>query len=189
VAFHCVFYLTKGTFYLQDFCFALPLQLCLVSSSPSKVGQLSFKSPQVQETISVIHHAPQPLLCKFGLLLHLCSQPLCLTPLLLTNILAPLGGWLLAPPKLSVIVPCPALTCLIRQLDPPPFSEAGSVFHSTPILMVNSIHCLCFSVLFGMGEGRFNLPRGCTGLCFWRICKRIDCTLCFSPMGSADLLR
>jgi hypothetical protein len=40
-------------------CVALPLQLCLVSSSPSKVGQLSFEyHPQSHETSSVIHHAP-----------------------------------------------------------------------------------------------------------------------------------
>jgi hypothetical protein len=40
-------------------CIALQLQLCLVGSSPSKVGQLSFEyCPQSQEISSGIPHQP-----------------------------------------------------------------------------------------------------------------------------------
>jgi hypothetical protein len=63
-------------------CIVLQLQLCLVSSSPSKLGQFSFEfCPQSHETSSIIHH--------FG------------------NYLPTLGSWLVTPPLLLAFVTFP----------------------------------------------------------------------------------
>jgi hypothetical protein len=56
-------------------CFAFQLQLCLVSSSPSKMGQFSFECyPLSQGSSYRIHSCP---VWEVRLLPHPCSQPLC----------------------------------------------------------------------------------------------------------------
>jgi hypothetical protein len=91
----CCFCLAAATLPLQ-------LQLWLVSSSTSKVGQFSFEyKPQSHETSSVIHYAP---LWEVGLSPHPWSQPLLL----------------FLPSFTESSDTCSTL-----------FSKAGSVFHPT----------------------------------------------------------
>jgi hypothetical protein len=143
-------------------CVALQLQLCLVSSSPSRVGQFSFEyCPQSQETISGINHQPcfeklacyptphsQPLclasplvvlvqhLWDVGLLPYHCSQPLLLFPRLFSESLA--------------VCPTPVLW---GRFNVPPT-------HTLSMLEYNLLLILFSSV----GRG-FNMPKDCTGLC------------------------
>jgi hypothetical protein len=115
-------------------CIALPLQLCLVSSSPSKVEQFRFEYyPQSHQTSSAIHYGP---VLRGWLITPLHSQPLCLSP--------PLFGdspaiWKVGLSHHLVLSSC-SLSYLsslrAHLLVPPIFSEAGSVFHSTSTVSV-----------------------------------------------------
>jgi hypothetical protein len=116
-------------------CVALQLQHCLVSSSPSKVGQFHFEyCPLSHETSSVIHQGPA------------------------------LGDWLVSPPPLSAFVPHPTSAswkfsssgCWLFThphsqslfLVLPSFAESLAPY-PTPILQgrfsipLSHTHCLC----------------------------------------------
>jgi hypothetical protein len=84
---------------------ALQLQLWLVSSSPSEMGQFRVVNcSQSHEVSSVICHIPA------------------------------MGVWLVAPPLLSAFVLCSAPASGVWFLAPPPFSKVSSVFYSHPAI-------------------------------------------------------
>jgi hypothetical protein len=84
-------------------CVALQLQLYLLSSSLSKVGQFSFECcPLFRDQL----WDPLPaMLGKIGLSPHPSSQPLSFPDLCL--LVAPLGGWLVSPLSLSAFMSLP----------------------------------------------------------------------------------
>jgi hypothetical protein len=114
----------------------LQLQLCLVSSSPSKVGQFSFECcPLSQEISSGIHHVT----CfeRFACRLTPSSQPLLLDSHSFTE----------------------SLAFRILFLAPPSLYRAGSGFH--PYLChccQITFHCLCYSVLLVSGADLNYVP-------------------------------
>jgi hypothetical protein len=157
----------------------LLLQLCLVNSSPNKVGQFSFEyCPQSHQTSSAIHHS------------------------------LALECWLVTPSLLSAFVPCPAsagwefnssgrlachftpalsacsqpllLSLRVQLLAPPPF-KVGSVLCSTPppssVVDYNSLFMFLSFIV-----GGFNLPRlhwimfgGGEGVACGVWCSRVGC--------------
>jgi hypothetical protein len=103
----CVKWFNPLLFLPGGSCIALPLQLCLVSSSPSKVGQFSFEyCPQSHWTSSGIYHGPN---VGGWLVASPCSQCLFHTPPSLSESSAPchtpfLRGLFSSPlPPLSVV--------------------------------------------------------------------------------------
>jgi hypothetical protein len=105
-------------------CVALRLQLCLVSSSPSKLGQFNFEwCPLSQEISSWIHHLPWCV--------RLARDPtptlnLCASPDLCWVLVAPLVGCpcsqplLLFPCFTETLPPCPSSVLLGRFSVPFP---------------------------------------------------------------------
>jgi hypothetical protein len=109
-------------------CIALQLQLCLVSSSPSKVEQFCFECCPLSQR-SALGSTTCPVF----------------------------GCWLVTSPLLSAFVLdlCSHLfnkssVLRVQLLAPPTFSRADSAFHSHLCCQCQiTVHCLCFSVLLG----------------------------------------
>jgi hypothetical protein len=119
---------------------ALPLQLWLVSSAPSKVRQFSFVYPlQFHKTSSVFYHTPV------------------------------LEGWLVAPPlllELFLTLPCSLSKVLVQEEPWRRRTSPRLVQHSTPsALSVVDNNSLFMFLSFVLGG--FDLPRDCPGLCSW----------------------
>jgi hypothetical protein len=165
-------------------CIALQLQFCLVSSSPSKVGQFSFECcPLSHKISSKIHHLPH-----FGRL-SCCPIPLSafvpLQPLL--GIVAPVGGWLVTLSLLSAFAALPAFIHWEFGTEswlfaPPPFSGKGSVFHP-------HFHCGYYIIVghiyFSVLLGAFSLPRCYTGLFSLGVDRGVRHGVWCSPVPSA----
>jgi hypothetical protein len=139
-------------------CVALQLQLCLVSSSPRKVGQLSFEyCPVSQEISSSVHH----LLCfRRWTCFPTSTLSLCASPDLFWVLVTPLEVGLSSHP------------CF--QLDPHSFTESlalcpipillGRFSVPSPPLQSMLDYSLLF-MLFGFAGGGFSMPRSCARLC------------------------
>jgi hypothetical protein len=108
-------------------CIALQVQLCLVSSSPSKVGQFSFEHCLLSlEISSGIHHLPcfGRLACHPTPTLSFYTSPdFCLV------LVAPLGGWLFTSSLLSAFVTFPEFNEFIQ------FSTESSAPCPIPVLL------------------------------------------------------
>jgi hypothetical protein len=167
-------------------CVAIQLQLCLVSSSPSKVGAIQFwMLPSVPEISYGIHH-----LHSFGMLP--VSHPalsLCVFPDLCWVLAAPLGGWLVTPLLLSAFMPLlisAACGKLLGEVGLLPCSRIsslrvwcwgfGSLLHphsprqvssSTPTSTVSVRFYNLLFMFFSFTGWWFSLPRGCVGLFSW----------------------
>jgi hypothetical protein len=126
------------------------------------------------------------LFWEVSLSLHLHSQTLCLSLPLLSDspVLREVGlshHLILSPCSLSYLSSLRA-----HLLVPPAFSEAGSVFHSTPMVNV----WLQFPFYdFQFCLGGFNMPRSCSVLCLQGEVRRVMCSACWSPVGSAGYAR
>jgi hypothetical protein len=129
--------------------------------------------PQSQETSLEIHTIP---FWEVDLSPHPYSQPLCLPSPLLGASWAPLGGWFVTPPQLSVFVTFPAFVHWEFGSLPQPHSL---------VLDCNSL----FMLFSFVGGGEFNLPRCCAGLCSQEIGRRVSCGSCCSPVCSAGLCK
>jgi hypothetical protein len=141
-------------------CVTPKLQLCLVSSSPRKVGQFNFECCPLSW-----RSAPASTTCPdLGgwPVAPLRSQSLCFSRALLGACGS--SGRLVCHPTLVLSHCC--FTCT-ESLAPCPTSLLQSRFSipSLPLLLVLDYGTVCFSVLLGMG---FSLPRG-AGLFFWRV--------------------
>jgi hypothetical protein len=142
---------------------ALPLQLCLVSSSPSKIGAIQF-CPQPHET----QWSTMPLLWEVGLSPHPHFQTLCLSPSLLADSSVPLEGWLVTPPCSPPLFFVPPL--FTDSLPPCPNTILQgwfSISHTHPTVsgwlqftvyafqfcwaVVQSAQGLCWTMFLGIG--------------------------------------
>jgi hypothetical protein len=115
-------------------CIPLLLQLCLLNSSPHKVEQFSFEYHLSPTRLA--QQSTTALFWEVGLSPHLHLKSLCLSPPLLND--SP-GLWEVGLSYNLVLSPCSLsyLTSLTAHLLVlPAFSEAGSVFHSTPTVSV-----------------------------------------------------
>jgi hypothetical protein len=130
----------------------------LVSSSPRKVRHFSFvHHPQSQEISSVICHTPT------------------------------LGGWVVAPPPLSVLVPCRAFPCWEYSSSPHSCSQSlVQCSTPSPLSLVDYNSIFIFSVLF---RGGFSLFRSCDKLCSQGVGGGVSCGGWLLSVGSADQQR
>jgi hypothetical protein len=118
---------------LVSSCLALQLQLCLVSFSPSKVGQFSFECcPLSHEISSGIQHLPH-----FGRLACYPTPAVshCASPDLPWVLAAPLGGWHVTPLLLSTFAALPTFfhwKLALRVWVLAPLLFPGQVQRSTP---------------------------------------------------------
>jgi hypothetical protein len=139
-------------------CAAPQLQLCLVSSSPSKVGQFSFECCPLSHMIcSGIHYLShfERLTCHPTSTLSLCASPDLF--------------WVLVTPLEVGLSSHPCF-----QLDPHSFTESlalcpipillGRFSVPSPPLQSMLDYSLLF-MLFGFAGGGFSMPRSCARLC------------------------
>jgi hypothetical protein len=138
-------------------CVALLLQICLINSSLSMVGQLSFECHvQSLETGSGIHWGPT------------------------------LGSWLVTPHLLSAFVTCPALVHLKFRSLPHPHS-LKQVQCSIPSPLSELDYNSLFIVFSFVQEGVVHFVWGYTWSCSQGMGRGVMCGSCHSLIGSAGL--